>query len=373
MECESSIALISKYAEGDYLRRYYSNCQLANEIEETCIQQLKELTGMEYANVQPYSGSIANLAVYLSFLNIGDRILSFDLGCGGHLTHGAGGSFSGKYFNVLNYGVDRKTELIDYNEIEQKALQFKPKLIVVGSSSYSRQIDFEKIKNIADKVGARVLADMAHYIGLILADLYPKPFEYVDYVTFTTHKTFKGPRGAIILCKREYAKDIDLTVFPLLQGGPFVHAIAGKLVAAFQHQTVACNQYQHRVIINSATMCNVFQNRGISIVSGGTSSHVFIAKTESFDKTGKDCEDILEECGIYVNRNLIPFDDKSSDICSGIRIGTPFITSLGATDKDCANIANLICDLLTDKITQEEAKSKQHSLLLEVYENQNIY
>ena len=347
---ESSPFLISKYAEGDYLRRYYSNCGVINEIEKKCIDKLCELTGMEYANVQPYSGSVANIAVYLTVLNPGDRILSLDLGCGGHLTHGAGGSFSAKFFNVLNYGVDKESGMIDYEEMLKKTLEFKPKLIIAGSSSYSRYIDFKTIREIADKVGAYVLFDMAHYIGLILGKAYnaPSPFCYADFVTFTTHKTFKGPRGAVILCKRRFAKELDLTVFPMLQGGPFMHTIAGKLIAAEAAETKEYSNYQLQVVENAKTLCNHFIDKGLSIVSGGTDTHVFTLLTSSFNKSGRDCEEALEKAGVFVNRNLIPYDNKAADEGSGIRIGTPFITSLGAKKDDMIIIGDIIFNILME-------------------------
>ena len=354
MEAVGSI-LTNKYAEGYPNKRYYGGCQFIDNIEQIAIDRAKKLFNAEHVNVQPHSGSQANMAVYLSVLEPGDKILGMDLSAGGHLTHGAKVNFSGKIFNSVTYGVNEDGWL-DYDKIEEIAKKEKPKMIVAGASAYSRIIDFKRLKEIADSVGAYLFSDIAHYAGLVAAGLYPSPILYSDFVTTTTHKTLRGPRGGMIMCKEEFAKSIDKTVFPGIQGGPLEHIIAGKAVAFKEAMTEKFKQDMKQTLINAKTMAETLIKRGFKIVSGGTDSHLFLLDLTNKDITGKEAEEILEKANITVNKNTIPGEKRSPFITSGIRIGTPTITTRGMQEKEAELIANLIADVIENKDNESKIK-----------------
>jgi len=354
MEAVGSI-LTNKYAEGYPNKRYYGGCQFIDNIEQIAIDRAKKLFNAEHVNVQPHSGSQANMAVYLSVLEPGDKILGMDLSAGGHLTHGAKVNFSGKIFNSVTYGVNEDGWL-DYDKIEEIAKKEKPKMIVAGASAYSRIIDFKRLKEIADSVGAYLFSDIAHYAGLVAAGLYPSPILYSDFVTTTTHKTLRGPRGGMIMCKEEFAKSIDKTVFPGIQGGPLEHIIAGKAVAFKEAMTEKFKQDMKQTLINAKTMSETLIQRGFKIVSGGTDSHLFLVDLTNKDITGKEAEEILEKANITVNKNTIPGEKRSPFITSGIRIGTPTITTRGMQEKEAELIANLIADVIENKDNESKIK-----------------
>ncbi len=338
----------NKYAEGYPGKRYYGGCEFCDDIENIAIERAKILFKADHANVQPISGSAANLAAYFSVLNPGDTILSMNLAHGGHLTHGASVSVVSKIFKVIHYGVKKEDGLIDYEEVERLALENKPKLIVAGASSYSRHIDFERFRSIADKVNAYFMVDMAHIAGLVAAGVHPSPVPFADIVTSTTHKTLRGPRGGFILCK-EFLKDkVDKAVFPGIQGGPLVHTIVAKAVAFKESMTDDFKEYQQQVVVNAKKMVEVFVEEPFKVVSGGTDNHLFLLDLTGVGITGKTAEKVLEEIGIVVNKNAIPFDDKPPTLTSGIRIGTPTITSRGMKDKESLKIAEIIKDVLLD-------------------------
>jgi len=338
--------LSNKYAEGYPGRRYYSGCQFVDEVEKLAIERAKELFGAEHANVQPHAGSQANMAVYHAILKPGDTVLGMQLSSGGHLTHGHPVNFSGSLYNFVSYGVNKETECIDYNEVEQLALKYKPKLIICGASAYSRIIDFEKFGKIAQNVDAYLMADMAHIAGLIATGLHPSPVPFADFVTSTTHKTMRGPRGAFILCKKEYAKAIDKAVMPGTQGGPFMNAIGAKAIMFKNAMEDSFKDYQQQVMKNAQAMAEEFKKLDYRIVSGKTENHLMLIDLQSKNITGKDAEIILAQNEIYVNRNTIPFDPQSPFITSGIRVGTPFITSQGKTEKDIPEIVSKIDAIL---------------------------
>ncbi|MCX5924562.1 MAG: serine hydroxymethyltransferase [Candidatus Dependentiae bacterium] len=346
--------LTNKYVEGSVGARYYSGCAFVDQIEAETIERFKKLFHAEHANVQPHCGSSANFAVYFALLNPGDTILSMKLSAGGHLTHGHSVNLSGKMYNIISYGVDEKTGLIDYQALEQLATEHKPKLIIAGASSYSRTLDFEKFSNIAKKVGAYFLADIAHIAGLVAAGLHPSPFPWADCVTMTTHKTFRGPRGAVILCKNEFAQRIDRAVMPGIQGGAFMNVIAAKGVACAQASTPEFKEYQKQVIQNAQAMADVFTQHGYTVVSGGTDTHLFLIDVRPLGLTGKQVEEILETVGIFVNRNAIPYDSNSPMVAGGIRIGTAAIATRGATQTDCENIAQLTIDIVSEYLDKED-------------------
>ena len=354
MEAVGSI-LTNKYAEGYPNKRYYGGCQFIDNIEQIAIDRAKKLFNAEHVNVQPHSGSQANMAVYLSVLEPGDKILGMDLLAGGHLTHGAKVNFSGKIFNSVTYGINEDGWL-DYDKIEEIAKKEKPKMIVAGASAYSRIIDFKRLKEIADSVGAYLFSDIAHYAGLVAAGLYPSPILYSDFVTTTTHKTLRGPRGGMIMCKEEFAKSIDKTVFPGIQGGPLEHIIAGKAVAFKEAMTEKFKQDMKQTLINAKTMAETLIKRGFKIVSGGTDSHLFLVDLTNKDITGKEAEEILEKANITVNKNTIPGEKRSPFITSGIRIGTPTITTRGMQEKEAELIANLIADVIENKDNESKIK-----------------
>lgn len=342
--------LTNKYAEGYPSKRYYSGCQFLDEIESIAIERAKTLFNAEHANVQPHSGSAANMAVYFAALNIGDKVLGMDIAHGGHLTHGARVSFSGKLYQTVGYQVTKENEILDYDEIRKVALAEKPKMIIAGASAYSRFIDFKKFREIADEVGAYLMADIAHIAGLVAAGLHPDPIEFSHFVTTTTHKTLRGPRGGMILCKKEFAKVIDSAVFPGIQGGPLMHVIAAKAVALGQAMTEDFKEYQLQIIKNAQHLCSSLEKKGYRIVSGGTDNHLFMVDLTSKGLTGKEAQESLEASGIMINKNLIPFDTKSPNVTSGIRVGTPAVTTRGMKEAEMDLIADFIDTVLQNPV-----------------------
>jgi glycine hydroxymethyltransferase len=364
LEATGSI-LTNKYAEGYPGKRYYAGCQFVDEAETLAIDRCKELFKVEHANVQPHAGSQANMAAYFALLEPGDTIMGMKLSEGGHLTHGHGVSFSGKIYKAVSYGVDPETEQINYDLLEQLAYDFKPKIIVAGASAYSRTIDFFRFAKIAKQVGAYLMCDIAHIAGLIAADLHPNPAQYADVITSTTHKTLRGPRGGLIMSKAEYATKIDRAVMPGTQGGPFMHIIAAKAVAFKLAMQPSFIEYQKQVIKNAQHMAKIFAQLGYRIVSGGTDNHLFLIDLRSKNITGKVAAEILQRAGIYVNMNAIPFDPEKPNITSGIRIGTPAITTRGFKEKECEEIVHLIHEALQNKDNIqkiENIKNKVHEL-----------
>lgn len=348
LEAQGSI-MGNKYSEGYPSKRYYGGCQYMDVVETIAIERAKLLFHAEHANVQPHSGTQANMAVYFAVLNPGDTIMGMHLSHGGHLSHGHPASFSGRYYKVVPINVRKKDQMIDYKEIRQLARKHKPKLIVAGSSSYSRIIDWEKFREICDEIDAYLLADVAHYAGLIAAGLYPSPVPYADFVTFTTHKTMRGPRGAIILCKKKYAHLIDKMVFPGIQGGPMMHTIAAKAVALKEAMTEEFKLYQTDVLANARTLASELAKRGYKIISGGTDCHMFLVDLTNFKITGAEAQSILEAAGITVNKNSIPYDTRPPVETSGIRIGTPAVTTRGMKQKEMVVIADLIDKVIRSK------------------------
>jgi len=340
--------LTNKYAEGYPARRYYGGCENADTVENIAIQRAKDLFGAEHANVQPHSGSQANMGVYFSTIVPGDTILSMDLAHGGHLSHGHPKNFSGAIYNIVFYGVDRKTERIDFDELAKKAKESKPKIIVAGASAYPRFIAFDKFRQIADDVGAILMVDMAHIAGLVAAKLHPDPFPYADFVTTTTHKTLRGPRGGIIFCKEKYRKAINSATFPGMQGGPLMHVIAAKAVALKEAASDAFRDYQSQTLNNTATMAETLKSKGYRIVSGGTDNHLFLVDLTEKGTTGAQAERALNTVGIVVNKNMIPFDTKKPMETSGLRIGTPTITTRGMKEAASIQIAELIDTVLAN-------------------------
>lgn len=357
MEAQGSV-LTNKYAEGYAGRRYYGGCEFVDVTESVAIDRAKALFGAEHVNVQPHSGSQANMAVYLVALEYGDTVLGMNLSHGGHLTHGSPVNFSGKSYNFVEYGVDKDTELINYDEVRRLAIEHKPKLIVAGASAYSRQIDFKKFKEIADEVGAKLMVDMAHIAGLVAAGLHQNPVEYADFVTTTTHKTLRGPRGGMILCKEEYKKAIDKTIFPGIQGGPLEHVIAAKAVAFGEALDNNFKVYQKQVIKNAQTLADTLSKEGFRIVSGGTDNHLVAVDVKgSVNITGKVAEETLDSVGITCNKNTIPFDQEKPFVTSGIRLGTPAATTRGFDEKAFEEVAKIIG--LALKNHEDEAKLKE--------------
>jgi glycine hydroxymethyltransferase len=346
LEAQGSV-LTNKYAEGYPGKRYYGGCAMVDIVETLAIERAKKLFGAEHVNVQPHSGSSANLAVYLAALNIGDTVMGLNLAHGGHLTHGHPLNFSGKYFKIVGFNVKKDTELVDYDEAEKLAIEHKPKMIVVGASAYSRVFDWARFRAIADKVGALVMADIAHYAGLIAAGLYPSPVPYADFVTTTTHKTLRGPRAGMIMCKSIHAAALDKLVFPGAQGGPLMHVIAAKAVAFGEALKPSFNKYQAQVLANARELAKQLTAKGFRIVTGGTDCHMFLLDLRPKGITGKIAETVLDEAGITVNKNAIPFDPEKPFVASGIRIGTPSITTRGLKEKDMAKVAAWIDRALT--------------------------
>ena len=340
--------LTNKYAEGYPSKRYYGGCQCVDVVEEIARNRAKELFGAEHVNVQPHSGANANLAVFFALLNPGDTVMGMNLQQGGHLSHGSPVNISGKYFNVVPYGVDEVTAKIDYDEMERIALECKPKLIVAGASAYSRVIDFLRCREIADKVGAYLMVDMAHIAGLVAAGVHPSPVPYADIVTTTTHKTLRGPRGGMILCKEQFAKQIDKAVFPGTQGGPLMHIIAAKAVALGEALTDEFKAYQKQVVKNASTLADALMKNGIDIVSGGTDNHLMLLDLRNKGITGKELEHRLDEVRITANKNTIPNDPQSPFVTSGLRIGTPAVTTRGFKEPEMELIAGWISDIIND-------------------------
>ena len=339
--------MTNKYAEGYPGRRYYGGCEYMDVVENLAIERAKQLFGAEHVNVQPHSGSQANMAVYFSVLKPGDAILGMDLAHGGHLTHGSRVSSSGILYRSFFYGVDRTTERIDYDAVRKVAEECRPRMIVVGASAYSRILDFPKFQEIARVVGAYVMVDIAHIAGLIVAGLHPNPVPYADFVTTTTHKTLRGPRGGMIMCKAEHGKGVDKAIFPGLQGGPLMHIIAAKAVALKEAQMPGFTLYQQQVVNNAKALANGLQKRGLRVVSGGTDNHLMLVDVSSKGITGKEAEVALDEAGITVNKNAIPYDEKPPAVASGIRLGTPIVSTRGMRDGEMEEIAESIDKVLT--------------------------
>ncbi len=363
MEAQGS-QLTNKYAEGYPGKRFYGGCEYVDQIEQLAIDRIKELYGAEYANVQPHSGSQANQAVYFSILKPGDTVMGMNLGHGGHLTHGSPANLSGKLFNIVPYGLNDKEE-IDYDEMERIAIECKPKLLIGGASAYALRFDWERMAAIAKKVGAYFMVDMAHYSGLIAAGVYPNPVPHADFVTSTTHKTLRGPRGGIILAKAEFEKSINSYVFPGLQGGPLMHVIAGKAVAFLEALQPEFKTYQTQVLKNASVMAEELAKRGLRIISGRTESHVFLVDLRPKGLTGKAADAALGLAHITVNKNSIPNDPESPFVTSGIRIGSPAITTRGFKEDEARQVANLIADVLdhpTDEAVIATTKTKVHAL-----------
>jgi glycine hydroxymethyltransferase len=353
--------LTDKYAEGYPGKRHYGGCENVDEIETLAIERVKKLFHAEHANVQPHAGAQANMAAYLAMLEYGDTIMGMRLIHGGHMTHGDKISFSGKSYNVVQYGVSKETERIDYQEVEQLALQHKPKLIIVGASSYPRIIDFERFRQIADMVGAKLMVDMAHIAGLIAVGLHPTPVPYSDIVTSTTHKTLRGPRGAFILCRKEYSEAIDRAVFPHMQGGPLMHAIAARAVAFYEALQPSFLDYQRNILDNAQALATELSRLGLRLVSGGTDNHIVLVDLTPIGVSGKKAQLALERVGIVVNRNSIPFDLRSNWITSGVRLGTPAMTTRGFTTTEMKLCANLIFKVLThigDTTVENQARDE---------------
>lgn len=340
--------LTNKYAEGYPGARYYGGCEYVDIVEQLAIDRAKKLFGAEHANVQPHSGSQANVAVYLALLKPGDTILGMDLSHGGHLTHGSKASISGKYFNACFYGVDPETETINYEKAMQIAGECKPKIIIAGASAYSRIIDFKKMREIADEVGAYLMVDMAHIGGLVAAGVHPSPVPYADVVTSTTHKTLRGPRGAIILCKDELKKKINSAVFPGTQGGPLMHIIAGKAVCFKEAMSEEFKAYQRQVVKNAAVLADTLSENGIRLVSGGTDNHLMLADTMSLGRTGNEFQELLDAAHITANKNSIPFDTQSVKLTSGMRFGTPAVTTRGMGEDEMRDIGKMIVRIIND-------------------------
>ncbi|RKX56098.1 MAG: serine hydroxymethyltransferase [Thermotoga sp.] len=352
--------MTNKYAEGYPAKRYYGGCQFVDVAEELARQRAKELFGAEHANVQPHSGSQANMATYLALAKPGDTIMGMSLAHGGHLTHGSPVNFSGKLFNVIPYGVNLETEVIDYDEVERLAVQNKPKIIIAGGSAYARIIDFKRFREIADEVGAYLVVDMAHFAGLVAGGVHPNPVEYAHVVTTTTHKTLRGPRAGMILCKKEFAKPIDKTIFPGIQGGPLMHVIAAKAVALKEAMTPEFKEYARQIVLNAKAMAKSLAARGLRIVSGGTDTHLMLVDLTAKNISGKKAQRVLEEAGITVNKNTIPNEKRSPFVASGIRVGTPALTTRGMKEKEMDFIADLIVRVINspddDEIKMEVKK-----------------
>ncbi len=341
--------LTNKYAEGLPGKRYYGGCQYVDVVEDLARERVKQLFGCDHANVQPHSGANANTCVYFAMLQPGDTILGMNLSHGGHLTHGSPVNISGKYFKIVPYGVSKESETIDYDELECLAAENQPKMIVAGASAYPRIIDFPRLREIADKVGAYLMVDIAHIAGLVAAGLHPSPVPYADFVTTTTHKTLRGPRGGVIMCKEQYAKAIDKAVFPGMQGGPLMHVIAAKAVAFKEALSPEFKEYQRQVVKNAAAMADEFTKCGVRLVSGGTDNHLMLVDLRDKNMTGKELEKMLDEVNITVNKNTIPFEETSPFVTSGIRLGTPSITSRGFTEEDARTIARLITKIIDER------------------------
>jgi glycine hydroxymethyltransferase len=364
MEAQGSV-LTNKYAEGYPGRRYYGGCEYVDVVENLARDRAKQIFGAEHVNVQPHSGAQANMAVYYAVLEPGDTVLGMNLSHGGHLTHGSPVNFSGVQYNFVEYGVDEKTHRINFDDVLEKARQHKPKMIVAGASAYPREIDFKRFREIADEVGAYLMVDMAHIAGLVAAGLHQSPVPYADFVTTTTHKTLRGPRGGMILCKEEFAQKIDKSIFPGIQGGPLMHVIAAKAVALGEVLQDSFKEYAKNVVANAKRLAEGLQKEGLNLVSGGTDNHLLLVDVRSLGLTGKVAEKVLDEIGITVNKNTIPFDPESPFVTSGIRIGTPAVTSRGFGLEEMDEIASIIGFTLKnheDEAKLEEARKRVEAL-----------
>ena len=355
MEAMGSV-LTNKYAEGYPGNRYYGGCEVIDRVEDLAIERLKKLFNAEHVNVQPHSGSNANLAVYFAVLKPGDKVLGMNLSQGGHLTHGSPVNISGSYYNFIDYGVNPETEIIDYDNVREIALKEKPKLIIAGASAYPRKIDFKKFKDIADEVGAYLMVDMAHIAGLIAAGLHESPIPYADFITTTTHKTLRGPRGGAILCKKEHDKIIDRAIFPGTQGGPLIHVIAAKAVAFGEALTDEFKEYQKQIVLNAQVLARELKNHGFRLVSGGTDNHLILIDLRNKGLTGRKAEKLLEEVGVATNKNTIPYDPEGPFITSGLRIGTPAMTTRGMKEDDMVEIARIISLTLDEDNNRDDIK-----------------
>ena len=347
LEAQGSV-MTNKYAEGYPGKRYYGGCHHVDVVEQLAIERAKQLFGADHANVQPHAGSQANMAVYNAVCQPGDTILGMNLSHGGHLTHGSPVNFSGRFYKVVPYGVSQETETIDYNEVERLALEHTPKMIVVGASAYPRIIDFAAFRTIADKVGAVVMVDMAHIAGLVAAGLHPSPVPYAEFVTTTTHKTLRGPRGGMILCREEYAKTINSQIFPGIQGGPLMHVIAGKAVAFKEALQPEFKLYQQQIVKNAAKLAECLMAKGFKLTSGGTDNHLMLLNFSGTEITGKAAEEALDKAGITVNKNTVPFETRSPFVTSGIRIGTPACTSHGLKESEMEQVAGFVADAIAN-------------------------
>lgn len=373
LEAAGSV-MTNKYAEGYPGRRYYGGCEFVDIAENLAIERAKKLFGADHVNVQPHSGSQANMGVYMAVLKPGDTIMGMNLSHGGHLSHGSPVNFSGQLYNVVFYGVSKDTHLIDFDEVRDLARNHKPKLIVVGASAYPRIIDFKAFREIADEVGAYIMVDIAHIAGLVAAGLHPSPVPYAEFVTTTTHKTLRGPRGGMIMCREEYAKIINKQIFPGTQGGPLMHIIAAKAVCFKQALTREFKVYQKQIVDNAKRFASVLQSKGYDLISGGTDNHLFLIDFTKKGITGKDAENTLERAGITVNKNTIPFETRSPFITSGIRIGTPAVTTRGMKEREMDTITDLIHESLEsggeeDKLDAIKAKVKELCLQFPVYKD----
>ncbi|RHW37390.1 serine hydroxymethyltransferase [Neobacillus notoginsengisoli] len=355
MEAQGSV-LTNKYAEGYPHRRYYGGCEYVDVVEDLARDRAKEIFGAEHANVQPHSGAQANMAVYFTILESGDTVLGMNLSHGGHLTHGSPVNFSGVQYHFVEYGVDEDTHLINYDDVRAKALEHKPKLIVAGASAYPREIDFKKFREIADEVGAYLMVDMAHIAGLVAGGLHQNPVPYADFVTSTTHKTLRGPRGGLILCREEFARKIDKSVFPGIQGGPLMHVIAAKAVAFGEIINNGFKEYAGKVVSNAKALAQALQEEGVTLVSGGTDNHLILVDLRCLGLTGKVGEKVLDEIGITVNKNTIPFDPESPFVTSGIRIGTAAVTTRGFGEEEMKEIASIMAFTLKNHDDEEKLK-----------------
>ena len=371
MEAAGSV-MTNKYSEGYPGKRYYGGCEFMDIAENLARDRAKELFDCEHVNVQPHSGSQANMAVYFSVLKPGDTLLGMNLSHGGHLTHGHPINFSGKFFNVVSYGVSKETEVIDYDELKKIAIGAKPKMIVAGASAYPRELDFKKFREVADEVGAYLMVDIAHIAGLIVAGIHPSPIPHADFVTTTTHKTLRGPRGGMIMCKKKYAKDLDREVMPGIQGGPLMHVIAAKAVAFKEAMEPSFKEYQHQIVKNAKALADAMANLGYHVVSGGTDTHLMLISLIEKNITGKVVEEALEKAGITVNKNTVPFDPQRPFITSGIRMGTPALTTRGMKEPEMENIATLI-DKVISNLGDEDVYAKVKIEVLELCQKFPLY
>ncbi|KAB2945954.1 serine hydroxymethyltransferase [Candidatus Methanoperedens sp. BLZ2] len=362
LQAQGSV-MTNKYAEGYPGKRYYGGCEFVDAAENLAIDRAKKLFRAEHINVQPHSGSQANMAVYFAMLKYGDTIMSMDLSHGGHLSHGSPVNFSGKLFKIVPYGVSRQTKAIDYDELSKIAKEHKPKIIVAGASAYPRELDFKRFREIADEAGAMLLSDIAHIAGLVVAGVHCDPVPYSDFVTTTTHKTLRGPRGGMIMCREEYAKDIDKTVFPGMQGGPLMHVIAAKAVAFKEAMSKEFNDYQKQIVKNAKKVAGELMMRGNELVSGGTDNHLMLVDLNPIGITGKEAEAKLQEAGIILNKNTIPFETKSPFITSGIRIGTPAATTRGMKEKEMIIIAEAIDEVIRNINDANKIKEVRRTIL----------